>query len=226
MKTFKELKDLPVTEWFIIKSLTIPSSWVAVLLAILITGIIMWRKFGKETEDWYSDAAILFLLVWKVSVVITDFQMIVESPLSILYFNGGKEGIYLGLIVALFRLLWRFKSKNWPKYELVAMLFSMVMIQSLYQIFMVLLNEAALWQKIITVVLFIGLSTLTWLKISISRIWQIQLTILFLFIHIFVALLQPQGMLQTPLYVTAIFVICGVVVYLITNKEPEFTEEK
>jgi hypothetical protein len=217
---------LPVTEWFIIKSLTIPSSWVAVLLAILITGIIMWRKFGKETEDWYSDAAILFLLVWKLSVVITDFQMIVESPLSILYFNGGKEGMFIGLIVALSRLLWRFKRKNWPKYELVAMLFSMVMIQSLYQLFMVLLNEAALWQKIITVVLFVGLSTLTWLKISISRIWQIQLTILFLFIHIFVALLQPQGMLQTPLYVTAIFVICGVVVYLITNKEPEFTEEK
>ncbi len=217
---------MPVTEWFIIKSLTIPSSWVAVLLAILITGIIMWRKFGKETEDWYSDAAILFLLVWKLSVVITDFQMIVESPLSILYFNGGKEGIFIGLIVALSRLLWRFKRKNWPQYELVAMLFSMVMIQSLYQIFMVLLNEAALWQKIITVVLFVGLSTLTWLKISISRIWQIQLTILFLFIHIFVALLQPQGMLQTPLYVTAIFVICGVVVYLITNNEPEFMEEK
>jgi hypothetical protein len=186
----------------------------------------MWRKFGKETEDWYSDAAILFLLVWKLSVVITDFQMIVESPLSILYFNGGKEGIFIGLIVALSRLLWRFKRKNWPKYELVAMLFSMVMIQSLYQLFMVLLNEAALWQKIITVILFIGLSTLTWLKISVSRIWQIQLTILFLFIHIFVALLQPQGMLQTPLFVTAIFVICGVVVYLITNKEHEFTEEK
>ncbi|MFC6038030.1 hypothetical protein ACFPYN_01055 [Paenisporosarcina macmurdoensis] len=217
---------MPVTEWFIIKSLTIPSSWVAVLLAILITGIIMWRKFGKETEDWYSDAAILFLLVWKLSVVITDFQMVVESPLSILYFNGGTVGIYLGLIVALSRLLWRFKKKNWPKFELVAMLFSMVMLQSLYQLFMVLLNEAALWQKIITAVLFIGLSALTWLKISISRIWQIQITILFLFIHIFVALLQPQGMLQTPLFVTAIFVVCGGVVYLTTNKEHEFTEEK
>ncbi len=216
---------MPVTEWFIIKSLTIPSSWVAVLLSILITGIIMWRKFGKDTEDWYSDAAILFLLVWKLSVVITDFEMIVESPLSIFYFNGGKEGIYLGLIVALSRLLWRFKRKSWPKYELVAMLFSMVMIQSLYQLVMVLLNEAALWQKIITVVLFIGLSTLTWLKISISSIWQIQITVLFLFIHIFVALLQPQGMLQTPLYVTVIFVICGVVVYLTTNKEHEYTEE-
>ena len=215
-----------VTEWFIIKSLTIPSSWVAVLLAILITGIIMWRKFGKKTEDWYSDAAILFLLVWKLSVVITDFQMIVKSPLSILYFNGGKEGLLLGLIVALSRLLWQFKRRNWPKYELVAMLFSMVMIQSLYQLFMVLLNEAALWQKIITMVLFIGLSTLTWLKISISSIWQIQITILFLFIHIFVALIQPQGMLQTPLLVTAIFVFCGVVVYFLTNKHHELTEAR
>jgi hypothetical protein len=216
---------LPVTNWFFIKSLTIPSSWVAVLLAILITGIVLWRKFGKETEDWYSDAAILFLLVWKLSVVITDFEMIVESPLSILYFNGGKVGLFLGLIAALSRLLWQFERKSWPEHERVAMLFSMVMLQSLYQLFMVFLNEAALWQQIITVVLFVGLTILTWLKISISSVWQIQLTILFLLAHIFVALIQPQGMVQTPLFVTAIFVICGVLVYVLTNKHHELTEE-
>ena len=215
---------MPVTEWFIIKSITIPSSWLAVLLAILITGIILWRKFGKEVEDWFSDVAILFLLVWKLSVILTEFQMILVSPLSILYFNGGKEGLILGLIVALSSLVWKFKRKN--QYELGAMIFSMVMVQSLYQIFMVLLNEAALWQKIITVVLFLGISILSWLKISLSSIWQIQITILFLLTHIFVALIQPQGMLQTPLFVTAIFAFCGVVVYFLTNKHHEFTEEK
>ena len=215
---------MPVTEWFIIKSITIPSSWLAVLLAILITGIILWRKFCKEIEDWFSDVAILFLLVWKLSVILTEFQMILVSPLSILYFNGGKEGLILGLIVALSSLVWKFKRRN--QYELGAMIFSMVMVQSLYQIFMVLLNEAALWQKIITVVLFLGISILSWLKISLSSIWQIQITILFLLTHIFVALIQPQGMLQTPLFVTAIFAFCGVVVYFLTNKHHEFTEEK
>lgn len=217
---------MPVTEWFIIKSLTIPSSWLAVLLAILITGIIVWRKFGKETEDWFSDAAILFLLVWKFSVVLTDFKLIIDSPLSILYFNGGRLGLFLGLSVALLKLLWRFRQKKWPVSELVALLFSMVMLQFVYQIIMVLLNEALLWQKIITVVLFVALVTLTWLKISISSTWQIQLTFLFLFTHIFVALIQPQGMLQSPLFVTGIFVICGSLAYVLTIKQLEFTEEK
>lgn len=103
---------LPVTEWFIIKSLTVPSSWVAVLLALILTGIVVWRVFGKETEDWYSDAAILFLLVWKLSVVVTDFDMILDSPLSILYFNGGETGLYLGVIAALGRLFWQLRRKG------------------------------------------------------------------------------------------------------------------
>ena len=217
---------MPVTEWFIIKSLTIPSSWLAVLLAILITGIIVWRKFAKETEDWFSDAAILFLLVWKFSVVITDFEMIVDSPLSILYFNGGSVGLFLGLSVALLKLLWKFRREKWPPSELVALLFTMVMLQSLYQLFMVIMNESVLWVKIVTIVLFAGLATLTWLKIAVSHTWQIQLSVLFLFTHIFVALIQPQGILQTPLFVTSLFVICGFVAYLFTYNHHEFTEEK
>jgi hypothetical protein len=216
---------LSVTDWFIIKSLTIPSSWVAVLLAILLTGIIVWRKFGKETEDWFSDAAILFLLVWKFSVVITDFEMIIDSPLSILYFNGGSVGVFLGLSIALSKLLWQFKRGLWQETELVAMLFSLVMLQSLYQIIMVLLNEAAPWQKIVTVVLFVLLATLTWLKITSSTTWQFQIIVLFLLTHIFVALIQPQGMLQTPLFVTGMFVVCGLLAYALTNKQHEFTEE-
>ena len=216
---------MPVTDWFIIKSLTIPSSWAAVLLAILLTGIIVWRKFGKETEDWFSDAAILFLLVWKFSVVITDFEMIIDSPLSILYFNGGSIGVFLGLSIALSKLLWQFMRGIWQESELVAMLFSMVMLQSLYQIIMVLLNEAAPWQKIVTVVLFVLLATLTWLKINSSTTWQFQLIVLLLLTHIFVALIQPQGMLQTPLFVTGMFVVCGLLAYALTNKQHEFTEE-
>lgn len=217
---------MPVTEWFIIKSLTIPSSWLAVFLAILITGIIVWRKFGKESEEWFSDKAILFLLVWKFSVVITDFAMIIDSPLSILYFNGGSVGVYLGLSAALLKLLWQFRKKNWPESELVSLLFSMVMLQSLYQLFMVLLNDSVLWVKIVTIVLFAGLATLTWMKLAVSHAWQIQIFILFLFTHIFVALIQPQGILQTPLFVTLLFVICGFVAYKFTYNHHEFTEEK
>ncbi|MFX3673919.1 MAG: hypothetical protein ACE3JQ_05695 [Paenisporosarcina sp.] len=218
---------LPVTEWFIIKSLTVPSSWIAVLIALIVTGIVLWRVFGKNTEDWYSDAAILFLLVWKLSVVITDFDMVLESPLSILYFNGGETGLYLGLFAALIRLFWQLRRQDWPETEVAAMLIGLVMVQSLYQFVMVLLNEAALWQKLVTVVLFAGMVILTWLKASVSSVWRIQLTILFLSVHLFVALIQPEGLVQTPLFVTGLFVLHSVAVYVVTHKgsEPTQTEE-
>lgn len=217
---------LPVTEWFIIKSLTVPSSWVAVLLALILTGIVVWRVFGKETEDWYSDAAILFLLVWKLSVVVTDFDMIMDSPLSILYFNGGETGLYLGVIAAMGRLFWQLRRKGWPERELVAMLIAMVMVQSLYQLFMVLLNEAEMWQKILTVLVFVGLTMLTWQKAKLSSVWRIQLTILFLAGHLFVSILQPRGFVQTPLFVTGLFVLCSVAIYVVTHKQQEQMGEK
>lgn len=217
---------MPVTEWYIIKSLTVPSSWIAVILAILITGIILWRVFGKVTEQWFSDTAILFLLVWKLSVVITDFDMIFDFPLSILYFNGGTTGLFIGLIVSLARLLWLLRRQGWPQRELVALLIALVMVQSVYQFIMILLNETALWQKVITAVLFAGLTTLTWLKASISSVWCIQLTLLFLGIHIFVALIQPHGLFQTPLFVTGLFVISVLMVYYVTNKHNKLKEGK
>lgn len=215
---------LPVTEWFIIRSLTVPSSWFAVLIALIVTGIVLWRVFGKITEDWYSDAAILFLLVWKLSVVITDFEMIIASPLSILYFNGGEAGLYLGLFAALGRLFWQLHRLEWSQRELAAVLIGFVMIQSLYQLSMVLLNEAATWQKITTVILFAGMVILTWQKASFSSVWRIQLTILFLGVHMFVALIQPEGLIQTPIFVTGFFVLFIVATYVITHKRTETTQ--
>lgn len=215
---------MPVTEWFIIRSLTVPSSWIAVLIALIVTGIVLWRVFGKVTEDWYSDAAILFLLVWKLSVVITDFEMIVASPLSILYFNGGETGLYLGLFAALSRLFWQLRRLEWSQRELTAVLIGFVMIQSLYQLSMVILNEAVILQKITTVILFAGMVILTWQKASVSSLWRIQLTILFLGVHMFVALIQPEGLIQTPIFITGLFVLFSVATYVITHKRTEPTQ--
>jgi hypothetical protein len=80
--------------------------------------------------------------------------------------------------------------------------------------------------KIITLVLFAGLSIFTWLKASVSSVWRIQLTILFLGVHIFVASIQPEGVVQTPLFVTGLFVLCSVAVYVVTHRIQEQTEEK
>ncbi|MCZ8536608.1 hypothetical protein M9R32_05355 [Paenisporosarcina quisquiliarum] len=209
---------MPVTEWFIIKSLTLPSSWVAVILALIITGIVLWIKFGKDTEDWYSDAAILFILVWKFSVLITDFEMILEFPLAILYFNGGKTGLFLGLLSALGRLLWQLKSKGWPEIDFVALIIAFVLLQSLYQFLMVSMNEAEFWQKLMTIAIFSGMTILTWMKVFTSNVWRLQLLVLLLLAHILAAIIQPEGLFQSPLLITVLFLICGITVYVFLNK--------
>lgn len=210
---------LPVTDWFIIKSLTIPSSWIAILLALFITGIVLRMKFGKDTEDWFSDAAILFLIVWKFSVVFTDFDMIVKYPLGILYFNGGETGFYIALVLALSRLVWQIRSRGLPEREVGAMLIGFVLLQSLYQFLMVIMNEAEIWQKLMTIVIFTGMTTLTWKKAFASNVWRLQLLTLFLFTHILAAVLQPEGVFQSPLMVTVLFVICGFTVSIFLNKQ-------
>lgn len=209
---------LPVTEWFIIKSLTLPTSWVAVILALIITGIVLWIKFGKDTEDWYSDAAILFILVWKFSVLITDFEMILEFPLAILYFNGGETGLFLGLLSALGRLLWQLKRKGWPEIDFAALIIAFVLLQSLYQFLMVSMNEAEFWQKLMTVAIFSGMTILTWMKVFASNIWRLQLLVLMLLAHILAAIFQPEGLFQSPLLITVLFLICGITVYVVLNK--------
>lgn len=106
------------------------------------------------------------------------------------------------------------------------MVIAMVMVQSLYQLFMVLLNQAEMWQKILTVVVFVGLTMLTWQKAKLSSVWRIQLTILFLAGHLFVSLLQPRGFVQTPLFVTGLFVLLSVAIYVVTHKQQEQMGEK
>ena len=209
---------MPVTEWFIIKSLTLPSSWVAVFLALFITGIVLWVKFGKDTEDWFTDAAILFILVWKFSVLITDFEMIFEFPLAILYFNGGETGLFVGVLSALGRLLWQLKRKGWPEIDFVALIIAFVMLQSLYQFLMVSMNEAEFWQKLMTIVIFSGMIILTWMKVFTSNVWRLQLLVLLLLAHILAAIIQPEGVFQSPLLVTVFFLISGFTVYVFINK--------
>ena len=81
-----------ITAIYTIGKLSFPSTWLAVLLAMLVTGIILYVQFSKAMASLYSDVAAIFILVWKFSVVLTDFSTVKQQPLALLYFNGGKLG--------------------------------------------------------------------------------------------------------------------------------------
>lgn len=193
---------MQVTEWYIIRSLTLPASWVSVIIALIVTWLILWKFYGRAVEDWFSDAAIMFIVVWKLSVIFTDFKMVMEFPLSILYFNGGKIGVFLGLFAALAKLYVSLRKRGFKEQDLKALLFGFISLQVIYQFMMVFLNDGLMWQKAITIIFF-GLFVI-FASVRILRDDKTvqQISIVLLLVHIIVAMLQPNGLFQTPLFVT------------------------
>ncbi|WP_313892522.1 hypothetical protein [Psychrobacillus sp.] len=193
---------MQVTEWYIIRSLTLPASWVSVIIALIVTWLILWKFYGRAVEDWFSDSAIMFIVVWKLSVILTDFKMVVEFPLSILYFNGGKIGVFLGLFAALTKLYVSLRKRGFKEQDLKALLFGFISLQVIYQFLMVFLNDGLMWQKTITIIFF-GLFVI-FASVRILRDDKTiqQISIVLLLVHIIVAMLQPNGLFQTPLFVT------------------------
>lgn len=86
--------------WYSIGSFTFPASWAAILFSFFVTFLFLYF-WHKRLSDWYSNAIFYFLIVWKLSIIIVDFQTVIQYPMTILYFNGGVAGYWIGLVVVL-----------------------------------------------------------------------------------------------------------------------------
>lgn len=94
-------------------NLSVPTVWITVLGALLITSILNRVYTGKKTSDWFWNSFFLYFLIWKLSYIIFHFKMFLDTPLSIVYFNGGINGHILGLVSLSVYLVW-FASKKFP----------------------------------------------------------------------------------------------------------------
>ncbi|RJS60482.1 hypothetical protein [Bacillus sp. PK3_68] len=101
--------------WFTIGSLTVPAAQLAILAAFIIGALVIWLKKDKVFLELYVNAVFLFVAVWKVSVLLFSFMLVVKSPLSLMYFNGGWKGIWLGLIAVCIYLLWKTPAEKRPQ---------------------------------------------------------------------------------------------------------------
>lgn len=216
---------MPITQWFIIKSLTIPSAWLALLIAFVVTWLIVWKRYGKEAENLYSDAILLFIVVWKLSIIVTDFEMVVDSPLSILYFNGGSTGIYLGLAAALIRGAFALRKNGFSVKESEMALFSIVLIQCIYQIMMIFLNDGTSWQGMLTFLIFSVMVFAVFSFISKGALWRVQLATIMLLVMLLAGSFQPEGMIQTPIIATVVSILAILPVLLLQMKGKP-TEER
>ncbi|MEK4228045.1 TlpA family protein disulfide reductase [Solibacillus sp. FSL H8-0538] len=121
---------------FSIGSLTIPTIWASVLLAYMVTKLINERILHQK-NDWLGDFLFLYIVIWKLSYIVTDWAQFIRAPLSLLYFDGGILGHVLAVIVVTIQLYRKRKVKQsegtavfvtWFSFYLV-MLFSYLLLQ-------------------------------------------------------------------------------------------------
>ena len=100
--------------YFTIGNLTVPALWAAVLLTVFLSPFLYRLTAGRKLEDWYWNSFFLYFVVWKLSYIPFYFEMFLEMPLSIVYFNGGIKGHFLALISLSIYLIYITEKKRQP----------------------------------------------------------------------------------------------------------------
>lgn len=194
------------TEWFSIRTLTLPATAVALLVAFFIVWLVIRVQFPKKWAGVYGDAVFTFIFVWKFSVIVTDFKAVIAQPFALLYFNGGTIGVFLGVMAVSLQFLWNRKKIHFDETGIVACSWAIILTQSSYQCLVVLLNDNPTNSEVITLLV---LSTLT-----VLILWKITAINRALFLYtcglIIVAFFQPLGLWQPAVGVSVILFIVGI----------------
>lgn len=196
------------TEWYSIRTLTLPATAVALLITFFIVWLILRLQFSEKWSELYSDAIFTFIIVWKLSLLVTDFKTVVNNPITLLYFNGGTMGVLLGVIVASLQILRKRQSIQLEEQEMVAGSWAIILTQSIYQMLAVLLNDNNTSSEVITLaVLSVVTLVILWRLVAVK-----QALILYTISYLIVAILQPLGIGQTAVGVSVILLCLGLTI--------------
>jgi len=163
-------------KWVSLGPVSVPASWAAMLVAFLITGTFLAISKKKATSDWYGNAIFIFIMTWKLSVIIFQFKMSIANPMTILYFNGGTKGYWLGIAgVITYTVLMKRRSEtesfNNP-------ILAWIMTVSAYELVIGMLDEGAIWLTLSQFVINLLFLILIIFRKEKSQ-WQLELLILF-----------------------------------------------
>ena len=96
-----------------IGQLSIPITWLAFILAIL------YSDFRNKQVDRFTNKMIeqllwVYLIIWKFSYLLFSWNNFIKAPLSLLYFDGGRYGHLLALIIMSIVLYRKKAHLEWP----------------------------------------------------------------------------------------------------------------
>ncbi|AXH98485.1 hypothetical protein DV702_01430 [Sporosarcina sp. PTS2304] len=195
---------MPVTQYYPIGSITVSSSWLAFIIGFVITYLFIRIYFGKTHSDRVGNLFFNVIIIWKLSVILTDFSTVVAYPMSILYFHGGKIGWLLAIsVVGLLTLRQAYREK-WQRIDQWTLLLALISWQTTYQVVMVFLNEGSVVVKIGTVVAFVVFTLLAIWSYRKSINKTSELVGIWVAVHFMVAAFQSGGMLQLAFITTIV----------------------
>jgi hypothetical protein len=117
-------------QWYNIGAFTFPGSWAAIAAAFFITFLFLFY-WNKKTGDWYSSTIFIFILTWKLSVVVADFGTVIKHPITILYFHGGDAGYWMGIAAA---LVYTFIKKENTYHVLIAWMMTVLVYEGVFDL--------------------------------------------------------------------------------------------
>lgn len=98
-----------------IGSLSIMLKWVLIGFSILVgLVVIKWwlqktqmKEGSKRIFDTLTNSLFILILVWKVSLIVLEPKLILNSPISILYFTGGTKGLVIATCISLIYFIYK-----------------------------------------------------------------------------------------------------------------------
>ncbi len=91
---------------------TLPADLLAAFAAIFIGALIYRAREKKSIGDWYWNSFFIYIAIFKLSYAVFNFKMFLNTPFSLLYFNGGTEGQILCFAGIAAYLFWIARKKE------------------------------------------------------------------------------------------------------------------
>lgn len=201
-------------QWYNIGAFTFPGSWAAVIASFLLTFLFLFF-WNRKAGDWYSNAVFYFILTWKLSIIIVDFQTVIKHPLTILYFHGGTTGYWLGIAVV---LIYTFVKKENPYHATAAWMLTVLVYEGVFDFLHGSYMTGGL-QLAVNLILFFFL--LKKISGADKRIWSIQILTIFTLAQL---LLNAFGGFEIGTYLLTYITVSAVLLLLLIKQGGKSSE--
>ncbi|WP_042346562.1 hypothetical protein [Bacillus massiliigorillae] len=131
----------------------------------------------KSIGDWYFNAIIIYIIIYKGSYIIFQYDLFMKTPLSIVYFDGGWKGqIFAILGLALYMMRITNKKTHMLSIDIVPAYFLFITIYSMIQ-------QAFASHYIAAFIQILILSAYIWIYMKVKLAHENQMFIFFILVQ-------------------------------------------